>query len=214
MIVGDPQSWTGRFRSVDQRFLERVPAVWSKCLDVLPQQPHEDLITENLVHLLSKDSVVRRLCWLEYQFVPFGMTPEGGVSGKGYIDIALILDQERNRYVAYECKRLNVFYDGSRYSLATPYVKEGMMRYVTEKYSEGLPIACMLGYVIDGDMPFARKQVWKTIVAQTSDLGLIDGPNPTTDVAIVKCFVTTHKRPTTALAIEIRHVFLPFRRAQ
>ncbi len=210
MIIGDPQSWTGRFRSVDQRFLERIPTVWSKCLDILPQQPHEDRITENLVHLLSKDRVVRRLCELHYQFVPFGMTSEGGVSGKGYIDIALILDQERDRYVAYECKRLNVYYNESRQSLATPYVKEGMMRFVTEQYSEALPIACMLGYVIDGDMPFARKQVWKAIVAQTSNLGLLDGPNSTADVAIVKCFVTTHKRPTTALVIEIRHAILPF----
>lgn len=214
MIVGNPESWTGRFRSVDQRFLERIPAVWSKCLDVLPQQPHEDLITENLVHLLSKDRVVRRLCQLHYQFVPFGMTPEGGVSGKGYIDFALILDQEWNRYVAYECKRLNVCYDGSRQSLATPYVEKGMMRFVTEQYSEGLPVACMLGYVIDGDMPFARQQVWKAIETQTADLGLIDGPNPATDVAIVKCFVTTHKRSTTALVIEIRHAFLPFQSAQ
>lgn len=214
MIVGDPQSWAGRFRSVDQRFLDRILKVWPKCVDLLPEQPEEDLITENLVYLLSKDRVVRRLCWPEYQFVPFEMTTDGGVSGKGYIDIALILDQERERYVAYECKRLNVYYDGSRHSLATPYVKDGMMRFVTEQYSEGLPVGCMLGYVIDGDMPFAQQQVWKAIETQTAVLGLIDGPNPAADVAIVKCFVTTHKRSSTALGIEIRHAFLPFLSAQ
>lgn len=209
MIVGNPKKWTNRFRSVDERFVERVSFVWAACLAVLPEQPVEDLITENLVHLLAKDKLVRQFCWPEYQFVPFGMTPEGGVCGKGYIDVALILDQDRDHYVAYECKRLNVHHNGTRHSLATPYVTEGIMRFVVEKYSEGLPIAGMLGYVIDGDIPFAEQRIWKVIKSRTSDLALKDGPESIDAVANMRRFITTHRR-TTTLLIELRHTLLPF----
>lgn len=49
MVVGDPSAWAARFRTLDIRFLERVVAVWPSCVDVLPDDPHEDTITANLV---------------------------------------------------------------------------------------------------------------------------------------------------------------------
>ena len=67
MLVGDAAPWLDRFVSFDNRFLERIAVVWSSCLAVLPGQPEEDAITINSVHHLSKDSVVRGLCyWVEY----------------------------------------------------------------------------------------------------------------------------------------------------
>ena len=41
-------------------------------------------------------------------------------------------------------------YGGKLYTQANEYVKEGMVRFVDEKYSTGLPTGGMIGYVVDG----------------------------------------------------------------
>jgi hypothetical protein len=109
MVLGDLQAWANQFISLDDRLIERVAAVWPACLAVLPAQPEEDPITINLVDRLGKDPIVRRIChWVEFQFEPFGTAPGGVRFSKGKIDIAVLLDRERERYLAYECKRLDV----------------------------------------------------------------------------------------------------------
>lgn len=74
-----------------------------------------------------------RLChWVEYQFEPFGLATDGSKYSKGIIDLAVLFDRDRGRYLAYECKRLNVINSGSRSSLATVHLTQGMMRFLTE----------------------------------------------------------------------------------
>jgi hypothetical protein len=90
-----------------------------------------------------------------------------------------------------------------------PYVKEGLVRFVTEQYAEGLPVGCIIGYAIDGDLPFALQQVHAAITAKAAALrsrgGIING-----DVATpVKRFRTDHDRDVSA-QIEVRHFLLPF----
>lgn len=208
MIPGNPQAWAEKFKSADQRLIERILFVWPQCLLILPSQPLEDFITANLVNLLSKDIVARRIGYLEYQYVPFGMKVDRSVFGKGYIDFAVILDSNRESYVAYECKRLNIQSGKSRSSLATKYVTEGMMRYVKEQYAEGLPFACMLGYVVDGDMAFACQRIWKAIKEKKSELGLLSGPNPIGNLEGIQRFFTGHKRTGSSQLFEIRHALL------
>jgi hypothetical protein len=210
MIVGDPQDWKDRFITVDERLLQRILHLWPACVALLPGQPEEDTITINLVHLLSKDAVVRRICYfVVYQHEPFGTHPGGAKFSKGKIDIAVLFDQERERYIAYECKRLNVIHSGVRGSLATRYVKEGMMRFLTEQYAEGLPVGCMLGYVMDGDMPFALTQINAAIEAHKNPLYLIAGPIAGQTTVGIERFSTGHKRASKSI-IELRHVLLPF----
>lgn len=210
MIVGDPHDWKDRFITVDERLLQRVLHLWPACVALLPGQPEEDTITINLVHLLSVDALVRRIChFVTYQHEPFGTHPGGAKFSKGKIDIAVLLDQERERYLAYECKRLNVIYGGSRASLATRYVTEGMMRFMTEQYAEGLPVGCMLGYVMDGDLAFALAQINAAIAAQKVPLALIGNPAAGPAVAGIERFSTGHQRATKS-NIELRHVLLPF----
>ena len=176
-MVGDAGAWTARFRTLDVRFLERVVAVWPRCLKVLPANPDEDMITENLVAVVSKDAEARRLFhYLEYHYEPFGYTAEGLAYSKGEIDMAVLLDQERDRYLAYECKRLNVARKGGKRSLAPEYVKEGLRRFVTEKYAADLPVGCMLGYVLDGNAAAAQSKVVAAIAAQQSDIRLVGMP--------------------------------------
>ncbi|MER8658470.1 hypothetical protein [Mesorhizobium sp. M0847] len=209
MLVGDAQEWVDSFVSFDDRFLERIAAAWPVCLAVLPEQPGEDDITINLVDHLTKDVVVRRLChWVEYQFEPFGLATDGSKYSKGIIDIAVLFDWERERYLAYECKRLNVINDGSRSSLATVYVTQGMMRFLTEQYAEHLPVGCMLGYVLDGDMPFARARL-ASVIGSHPPLGLIDGPTPLAAIETIERFRTRHTR-SAGSEIELRHALFSY----
>lgn len=208
MAFGNPQTWASCFKSVDQRLLERIHVVWPKCLALLPSQPEEDCITQNLIHLLSKDEDARRLGYIDSQYEPFHILPNGAVSSTGYIDFALIINNDRDLYIGYECKRLNVIHQKKRASLAMPYIKEGMMRFIKSQYSKDLPFACMLGYVMDGDIPFAKRQIWQGIKKTSKELLLINKPTPISNVAVFERFLTTHKRKDNV--IELKHAFLPF----
>lgn len=207
MLLGDVPAWIDRFITVDDRFLERIAAVWPNTIAALPAQPQEDTITISLVDHLSKDPIVRRIChWVEYQFEPFGIAPDGSKFSKGRIDIAVLFDWERDRYLAYECKRLNLIHGGKRSSLATRYVTDGMMRFLTEQYAEQLPMGCMLGYVLDGDITFAFRRVGFAIHAH-APLGLIGGPTTFAAVQTLLRFGTLHSRPT-GTEIELRHALV------
>lgn len=211
MAIGDPNFWVSRFTSVDERLLNRIAAVWPKCTARFSAQPEEDQITINLIDILLKDEFVRSICyWIEYQFEPFGIAANGARFSKGIIDMAVLLDWDREHYVAYECKRLNVSYKGSRQSLATRYVNEGASKFVTEQYADGLPIGCMLGYVIDGDMRFAATQVAAAITANGASIRLQGDLSALPTIGIVERFMSTHLRGATSVPIEVRHALLPF----
>lgn len=207
MLIGDAQGWLENFVSFDDRFLERVAAAWPVCMALLPEQPGEDAITINLVDHLAKDAVVRRLChWVEYQFEPFGLATDGSKYSKGIIDLAVLFDWDRERYLAYECKRLNVINGGSRSSLATVYVTQGMERFLIEQYAEKLPIGCMLGYVLDGDVAFAQSRI-EDAISNHVPVALTEGPTPLTAINSISRFFTRHTRPTGS-QIELRHALL------
>lgn len=211
MVVGDPGYWANHFRSIDERLLTRIIALWPQCLEVLPESPEEDVITLNLRSLLIKDAEARLIFYyLEYQFEPEGFTPKGLAYSKGQIDLAVLLDQDCTHYLAYECKRLNVYYNGTRQSLATPYVNEGVKRFVTEQYADGLPVGCMLGYVLDGDVSWAQGRVHAAITANKNDIALTNGPDSAPPIACVERFTTDHARPGSGELINVRHSLLPF----
>ncbi|MEX2374068.1 MAG: hypothetical protein WD942_00570 [Dehalococcoidia bacterium] len=207
MVLGDVGAWASRFISFDDRFLECIVAAWPATLAALPSQPDEDTITINLVAHLTRDPVVRRLChWVEYQFEPFGMMADGAKFSKGKIDIAVLFDWERERYLAYECKRLNVVHAGVRSSLATGYVAQGMMRFLTEQYAEALPVGCMLGYVLDGDVDFSVGRLTAAIT-EHGPLALFDGPTALADVTGARRFLTRHTR-VSGVDIDLRHALI------
>jgi hypothetical protein len=47
MALGDLETWTSRFITVDERLIERIAVLWPQCLSHLPAQPEEDAITIN-----------------------------------------------------------------------------------------------------------------------------------------------------------------------
>lgn len=211
MPAGDPTDWVAQFRSLDARFLDCVLEVWSTCVAILPNEPDEDMITTNLVNLLNKDMKARRLFHhLAYQHEPFGFNSKGWAYSMGRIDMALLVDQERERYLAYECKRLNVVRNGQTRSLATPYVREGMLRFVKEQYAAGLPVGCMLGYVLDGNVVAAETKVRTAIDLNSADIGLMRTPTANRPVGTIRRLSSLHRRLSNGTNIEIRHALLPF----
>ena len=210
MLVGDPSYWAAKFRRLDIRFLERVVALWPRCLAALPPNPHEDTITICLVNIVSRDPEARRLFHeLAFHHEPFGYTVEGWAYSKGEIDMALLLDRERERYLAYECKRLNVTVSGKWQSNATLYVEEGVARFVSEKYAAGLPVGCMLGYVMDGNVSKARTKVQASITSHVDEIRLAWGPMCDQPLGTAGRFSSGHYRVSTGAPIEIRHTLLP-----
>ena len=212
MGIGDPAAWAERFRSFDNRFLQRLVAVWPRCLSVLPPQPDEDAVTANLVDLLQSDpGILRRFHWIEFQYEPFGRTPDGTAHSKGRIDVAVFLNQDRDTYLAYECKRLNDVRGDGRRSLAGEYVMDGLSRFVAGQYSEGLPVGCMLGYVLDGDVAHAASSVRAKIDECDRDIGLVMEPRDEPAIGVATRFSSRHRRGSNGGEIEIRHALLPFR---
>ena len=209
MVSGEGRSWVVKFRVTDRRFLRCVARVWGACAARLPSGSNEDAITAVLVDSLSRDATARSLFWCDYQFVPFAHTDDGRVAEKGRVDMAIILDHDRQYYLAYECKRLNVGRrDGARRSLAREYVHEGVMRFVTEQYSEDLPTGCMIGYVMDGDLNFARARIRAAMTKSRVVLGLQGDLRAQDSIGQFKRFVTDHVSGDRS--IEILHALLPF----
>ena len=211
MIEGDRKAWLDRFRAYDQKFLQGVMRIWQAAISGLSDDPEEDEITAALVIRLRRDPTTRGLFqYYDFQYPPVRLTAAGQVVGHRLkIDLAAVVDQDGSRYIAYECKKLNVRRaDGRRRSEAGTYIEDGMMRFVTGDYARDLPVGCMLGYVMDGDLSWAWAQVRTTMKSQTSILGLQGSPSPARSVGFIRRFVTQHKRNSRSL--EMRHALLPF----
>ena len=211
MMDGEQLGWKAEYRRRDDLFLRFVMKVWWQVVARLPADALEDAITKALVDRLDADTWVRALFYCDYQFVPMDRALDGSLAEDRFIDIAMIMDNDRSRYLAYECKKLNVWREGVRRSQAGRYVDDGMMRFVTGKYAKGLPVACMIGYVMDGDLSFAYARIKATVGENRTALRLQDGPTDEPSLDAMTRFVTTHER--NGDGIELRHALLPFVRA-
>ena len=123
--------------------------------------------------------------------------------------MVLIVGQDWEHYLAYECKRLNVTgRDGARRSLARQYINDGVVRFVTEQYAGNLPTGCMFGYVMDGDLSFARARIREAMTESREVLGLQGDLRAQDSIGQFKRFATDHV--SGSRSIEILHALLPF----
>ena len=212
MLKGDRHQWAPEYRRRNAAFLCFVMEVWWQVVARLPADAHENAITKCLVDRLDANTAARARFYCDYQFVPIEWTHDGSLTEDRFIDIALVARNDRSRYLAYECKKLNVRREGARLSQAGDYVHDGMMRFVTGKYAKGLPVACMIGYAMDGDLSFAYARIKATIGENRSALRLQHGPAKEPSLDGMTRFVTTHQR--NGDGIELQHALLPFAEAQ
>lgn len=91
----------------------------------------------------------------------------------GEIDLLVSCSYGYEIYFAIEAKRLRVLLHSGRMFLGnTEYVKDGMMRFVTEQYAPLMEASAMLGYVFDGNIDKARFGIDRTIQDKAEELRL------------------------------------------
>ena len=207
MNCGDGCGLLDTLRVLSDRLLPHIVRLLPSCVHSLGTEVNEDAITRNLVSGLAELPEVRKIGVLDYHFEPFRVDDRGNRLSTGQIDFVLRPFGVWNRelYIAYECKRLNVTGSGGIRSGATEYVLKGVSRFVAEQYSARLPLACMLGYVEDGKVLRANLKV-RDKIDECSTLTSIIGPPITLseDVRHVQ-FETVHSRLGSSNDITIRH---------
>lgn len=211
MILGNADDWAEHFKRHDERLLERICEILPQCIAAMPDNPHEDDITINLIDRFQLDAVIRRIFhhW-EYQYEPFGHDENGVAFSKGKIDFVVFWDQQREKYLAYEAKRLNVTTKaGSVSSLATAYVTQGLVRFVTEQYSKGLPVGCMLGYVLDGNVSSVKPKIEQAVADNNVLVGLAVGPDDLSAISTATRMTSDHERQNDGGTITVRHALVP-----
>lgn len=209
MLIGKSSNWLNSFIDIDKKVIECVGRVWPTVISRLRQTDKEDKISERLVDCLREDRVISQYGFINLHFKLKQKDIEGDFTTKGILDIALFLEQDHLKYIAYECKRLNVLSEeGKRKGSYTgTYCDDGVIRYITAKYAEKLPYGCMLGYVMDGDIDFAFKQLVHAIEKRSDSLryqvdAITLAHNEFSE------FETTHSRISDGSIIKIRHRLL------
>ena len=209
MLAGSLDAWLPHFRSLEERVSDAVETAWPAC--IAPLQPkknsmtHEDHITEHLVQsLIRTKSLPGRII---YQHTILVEDKDGNVSVSSNIDFALTVGDDEDVYLACECKRLNVPYKTGVRSLVGEYVDEGLMRFVTGQYSNGLPLAMMLGYVMNARTDRARRGVKHAMAIRSTLIRLqSERDNPVVSGRPLR-FYTTHAC-LPGNTIEVAHTFL------
>jgi len=181
-----------------------VEAAWPICIKPLQAKKnamtHEDHITNHLVDALRRTKMVPGLIIPQYKLMTTAANQLVSLSSS--IDFVLTIGDDEEIYLACECKRLNVPYKSGLKGLVGEYVSDGLMRFVTSQYSNGLPLAMMLGYVMNARSDRARRGLGRAMKYRAAMIKL----KSTTDTSPVR-FVTTH---TCAAGhdIEISHTLL------
>lgn len=210
MTADDGRGWLGNFRILSDRLFPHIVGLIPSCVHSLGADVSEDAITRNLVSRLAISPELRGVVVLEYNFEPFRPDGRGNQQSTGRIDfIARPADVwNRDLYVAYECKRLNVRESGRIRSRASEYVLNGVCRFATGQYSAGLPLGCMLGYVEDGDVGFANQRVRKMISAHSSATSVIGLPITLSEDTRHVQFETVHSRSGSGGSLRVRHILV------
>lgn len=134
----------------------------------------EDAITNRLYKLLRKDKMFRAAPFFPFREHPIFDDDSSKDGQRGRIDINFLCLPGDETYFAIEAKRLHVAFPSGWQSLISEYVagEQGMMCFITGKYSRFQQAAAMLGYVFDGDLTKAKDDIAKSIYRHAGRLKL------------------------------------------
>ena len=205
---GDPTAWLDLIESQVPAILRLILSTWEE-MPPLPPDALEDPTTEALCRALRKNRNSASLPFrIDIQMVE--LDPGAG-QGQGRMDVAFSpMVPHEAYYFSLECKRLNIVVQGRRRSLATEYVRQGMLRFVRRQYGNQVRHGGMLGYVLDSRIDLAIRSVKTAIISRGQDL-MIDGDaalrRSTFVPEIKRVFETAHRRNGTADPFLIQHIF-------
>lgn len=125
---------------------------------------------------------------------------------EGRIDIKIIYSFAEEEYFGIECKRVS----GSRADrLSKKYVDNGVLRFVSGKYSPGHGWGAMVGFVVDGNAEAAVKLIAEVIARSKDLVCLCEDWVPEMRFGRHKhLYLTSHRQLPTSAAIRILHLFL------
>ncbi len=211
LIKGNPAYWSELFpQELIPQILALVLSVW-KDLPRASSREFEIRTTRRFLSALINDKNMRKE-------VPVRISRECVEddlrTGRqlGRIDLCFIPPNSCHEqvYFAFECKRLNVRYPGRTSSLASEYVKGGMIRFINSKYASILHKGGMIGYVLDGNTMSAIKGVGRNVKRLRTKLKM-KAPGGLSDCSILPIGnlvrETTHDLARRKFIIY--HVFLP-----
>jgi hypothetical protein len=206
-MIGDIDNWddlfTGQLIPV---VLALVLEAWDR-IEKPAEDEHEDTISVKLcVAMRTGKNRNRHPFQIHYQSVELD-TNLTKVSGRKDI-VIFPPSNDEDIYFCLEAKRLNARISGKMRSLADEYVKEGMQRFVDGKYSKQIRHGGMLGYVLDGDVDRAMKNVLKNIQSIYLSLGM-DSPGNWIDSRLhLNTKETQHRRKVGVSPFCIYHLFV------
>jgi hypothetical protein len=209
MLAGDAGEWLKYFRTLEERMAEAIEAAWPLC--IAPLQPkkgamtHEDHITNHLVETLIRTKKVPGR--LIPQCSLLETAADESVTLSSNIDFVLTIGDDEDVYLACECKRLNVPYKSGIRGLVGDYVDDGLMRFISGQYSNGLPLAMMLGYVMNARLDRARHGLHRAMTVRAKAINLKSEKDAPVVTGRPLRFFTTHAC-VSGHDIEIAHTLL------
>lgn len=194
MIAGDPTDWDNFFQqNLIPAVLSLVISTWDR-MEKLGQMAHENEVSIKLyAALITGKDRNRQAFLIRYEDVEVDTDLAKETGRKDIVFFPPANDEDI--YFCLETKRLNALVSGVRRSLADEYVKEGMQRFVDGKYSRLVRHRGMLGYVLDGRVARAVKNVEANIRKHARELGM----------ALPGGFLPSSVRPDDLSAKETHH---------
>ena len=198
---------------VVEAFVELLGSAWDSIKDECSNNSSENEITDKIVSWMQVR--LRSEGWWVYQQAkPPRAKYDVGEKTYGFCDITV---QIRSKPIIFECKRLNIYSGGRFASLATPYVKEGLHRFLfpypqngkrTPQYESLDGASGMIGYVMDSAVGSAVCAVQKSLATYATPESQVY-PNPPACPATNSFrFLTTHSDCCNQ-RVTVHHILLP-----
>lgn len=209
MTAGDTADWDDLFAG------QLLPLVFALVLDAWdhfkkPAADEREDATSLRLHsaMVHGKDRQRHPFLIRYQDVEVD-TDLAEVTGRK--DIVFFPSNDEDIYFCLEAKRLNALVSGVRRSLAHEYVTDGMQRFVERKYSRHVRHGGMLGYVLDGQVDRAMRNVANVIRIHHVSLGM-EPPGEMRRSALRPndghARETHHKRPKEPVLFRLHHLFV------
>jgi hypothetical protein len=204
-----PPEWINLIDTLVPDILNLVISTWEGMPPPAPDAL-EDPTTEELCRCLRQNRTSSDLPFrIDTQLVELDPAVD---EEQGRMDIVFSpMVPRESIYFCLECKRLNVVYEKSVRAYAAEYVLYGMMRFVRGQYSAEVCHGGMLGYVLNGDLGRAIKNVRGAIKANHRDLGM-KAPGEMQPSSILpgnsRMKETHHKRQHRSDSFQIHHIFV------
>ncbi len=170
--VGNANLWDDKFpHQMIPDILELVVDCWGR-FKKPGRNEYENTITRHFREELVIEKNERRLPFTIWRESSESADPKTG-NETGRIDLRFQHGWRETVYFAFECKRLRYTYKGKKYSNTDQYVgKEGMMCFISGKYSAEVDSGGMIGYVMDGNIQNAIQSIKNSIDKKYKELCL------------------------------------------